>query len=202
MPINKCLSIKDLKRARKVFLKNEPRDLFYKVATELIELSIKEKTMVTLSESLAVLLQTWNRAYYQFRAFDNEHFKKIDNLVEKYSQSIINNFRNRSILSLLESEKDKICEIFGEFEEVLCPVGASKSLHLLAPKIFPIWDRTIVKAYGINMKSIDKNMGNYLNFKKISRKQCEEIEGIIPKENNLLKYIGEYNYCHYTKNWI
>ena len=46
MPINKCPSIKDLKKARKVFLKNEPRDLFYKVATELVELSIKEKTKV------------------------------------------------------------------------------------------------------------------------------------------------------------
>ena len=94
MPINKCPSIKDLKKARKVFLKNEPRDLFYKVATELVELSIKGKTKVKLSEALAVLLQTWNRAYYQYRGFDNDNFKKIDNLVEKYSKSIINNFRN------------------------------------------------------------------------------------------------------------
>lgn len=65
MPISKCPSIKDLKRARKVFLENEPRDLFYKVATELVELSIKERTKVKLSEALAVLLQTWNRAYHQ-----------------------------------------------------------------------------------------------------------------------------------------
>ncbi len=202
MPINKCPSIKDLERARKVFLKNEPRDLFYKVATELIELSIKEKTKVTLSEALAVLLQTWNRAYYQYRGFDNEHFKKIDNLVEKYSGSIINNFRNRSILLLLEKEKDKIFKIFSDFEKVLGPVGVAKSLHLLAPRFFPIWDRTIVKAYGIYLGTIGTNADRYWKFIKISKKQCKELERKLPKENNPLKYIDEYNYCHYTKNWI
>ena len=202
MPINKCPSIKDLKKARKVFLEKEPRDLFYKVATELIELSIKEKTKVKLSEALAVLLQTWNRAYYQYRGFDNDHFKKIDNLVEKYSNSIMNNFRNRPILLLLENERDKISKIFIDFEKVLGPVGAAKSLHLLAPRFFPIWDSTIVKAYGIYMKSKGKNTDMYWSFMRISRKQCEELEGIMPKENNPLKYIDEYNYCHYTKNWI
>ncbi len=202
MQINKCPSIKDLKKARKVFLKNEPRDLFYKVATELIKLSIKERTNVTLSEALAVLLQTWNRAYYQYRGFDNDHFKKIDNLVEKYSKSIITSFRNRSILLLLENERDKIFKIFSDFEKVLGPVGATKSLHLLAPRFFPIWDSTIVKAYGIYLGTRGTNADRYWKFMKISKKQCKGLERKLPKENNPLKYIDEYNYCHYTKNWI
>ncbi|MGB3346646.1 MAG: hypothetical protein WBA71_05305 [Candidatus Humimicrobiia bacterium] len=202
MTIDQCLLIKDLKRAHKIFLKNEPRDLFYKVATELIKLSIKGKTKVKLSEALAVLLQTWNRAYYQYRGFDNDHFKKIDNLVEKYSKSIITSFRNRSLLSLLEKEKDKIFEIFSEFEEVLGPVGAAKSLHLLAPRFFPIWDRTIAKAYGIYLGTKGTNAYKYWSFMKISCKQCKTLDGRLLKEINPLKYIDEYNYCHYTKNWI
>ncbi|GAH70397.1 unnamed protein product, partial [marine sediment metagenome] len=130
MATDKCPSMKDLKKARKVFLKNEPRDLFYKVANELIELSIKEKTKVKLSEALAVLLQTWNRAYYQFRGFNDDHFRKIDNLVEKYFEFILTNYRNRYILTLHENDKDKICRIFSAFEKVLGPVGTAKSLHL------------------------------------------------------------------------
>ena len=204
MLVNKCPSIKDLKKARKVFLKNEPRDLFYKVATELIELSIKEKTKVTLSEALAVLLQTWNRAYYQRQRipFDNEHINKIEDLIEKYLELIINNFRKRSLLSLSEGDKDKVCEIFTEFEMVLGRVGAAKSLHILSPRFFPLWDNKITESYGIYLGNKGKNAKKYWKFMKISLEQCKELEGKLSKEENPLKYIDEYNYCHYTKNWI
>ena len=202
MSIDKCPSIEDLQEARKVFLSNEPRDLFYRVATELIELAIKEKTKVTLSEALAVLLQTWNRAYYRFRPFDDGHFDKIDYLVEKYAKEIITDFRNRSILSLCENDEDKICKIFGAFEQVLGPVGAAKSLHLLAPQFFPLWDRAIAEAYSVPMGSVGTNAGRYWDFMEISRKQYETLNKILPQEKNFLKSIDEYNYCHYTKHWI
>ncbi len=130
------------------------------------------------------------------------YFAKIDNLVKQYSKIIIDNFRNRSILLLLENERDKIFKIFSDFEKVLDPVGVGKSLHLLSPRFFPIWDSIIVKAYGIYLGTRGTNADRYWKFMKISKKQCEELEGIIPKENNPLKYIDEYNYCRYTKNWI
>lgn len=196
--------LKDIKKARKVFLENEPRDLFYKVATELVKLSINKKTKVELSEALAVLLQTWNKAYYQRQRipFDNEHINKIEDLIEKYFDLIINNFRNRSILSLHEGYKDKVCEIFTEFEMVLGRVGAAKSLHPLSPRFFPLWDNKIAEAYGIYLGNKGKNAKKYWKFMKISLKQCKELEGKLSNEENPLKYIDEYNYCHYTKNWI
>lgn len=200
--MHECPSIKDLQEARKVFLKNEPRDLFYRIATELIELAIKGKTKIPVSEALAALLQTWNRVYYQFRSFDNEHFNEIDHLVEKYAEEIITDFRTRSISSLCESDKDKICRIFGEFEKVLGPVGSAKSLHLLAPRFFPLWDRAILEAYDVPMGPVGTNAGRYWSFMEISREQCETLEGILPHENNPLKSIDEYNYCHHTKHWI
>jgi len=202
MPIDKAPSIEDLQKARKVFLKNEPRDLFYRIATELIELAINGKTEVTLSEALAVLLQTWNRAYYQFRPFDNEHFSKIDHLIERYGEKIIADFRTRSILSVCKRDENKICNIFGVFEHVLGPVGAAKSLHLLAPRFFPLWDRAIAEAHGVPMGPVGTNAGRYWSFIEISRKQCETLDGTLPQENNPLKPIDEYNYCHYTKHWI
>lgn len=199
-----CPSIEDLQEAHKVFLEHEPRDLFYQVATELIELAInKEKTKVTLSAALAVLLQTWNRAYYQFNHFDEEHFDKIDQLVEEYAKEIISNFRTNTILSLPEKDKDEICKIFVAFEEVLGPVGAAKSLHLLAPRFFPLWDRTIAKeGYGIPMGPKGKNADRYYKFMEASYKCYKILYEKLPSEHNPLKWIDEYNYCHYTKHWI
>jgi hypothetical protein len=202
MTTDKCPSIEDLQEARKVFLRNEPRDLFYRVATELIELAIEGKTKVPLSEALAILLQTWNRAYYQFRPFDNRHFNEINCLVRKHAGEIITDFRTRSILSLCENDKDKVYRIFDTFEQVLGPVGAAKSLHLLAPWFFPLWDRAITKAYSVPMGPVGTNAARYWSFIEISRKQCKTLDGTLSQENNPLKSIDEYNYCHYTKHWI
>jgi len=200
--MDKCPSKKDLQKARNSFLKNEPRDLFYRVATELIELTIKRKTKISLSEALAILLQTWNIAYYRFRSFNEEHFNKIDYLIEKYASEIITEFRPRSILSIREKDKKKICEIFNAFEKVLGPVGTAKSLHLLAPHFFPLWDRKIAKEYGSPLCPKGANADKYYNFMRIARKQYKKLKALLPKESNLLKSIDEYNYCHYTKHWI
>jgi hypothetical protein len=64
----------DVKAARDSFETNEPRDLFYRVATELVDLALRGATSLTVAEALAVLLQTWNKTYYQYRKFDNAHF--------------------------------------------------------------------------------------------------------------------------------
>lgn len=200
--IDKCPSIEDLQKARKRFLESEPRDLFYSVATELIESAIKRNTKFTLSEALAVLLRTWNGAYYRFKPFDENHFKEIDHLVKEYAEGIITDFRYRSILSVCERDEDKICKIFNAFEQFLGPVGAAKSLHLLAPKFFPLWDREIAKKYGVSLGTRGTNTGKYWNFMEISRKQCKKLEGKLPQEDNPLKRIDEYNYCRYTKQWI
>lgn len=191
----------DLKLAREAFLENEPRDLFYRVATELIQLSIEGKTQINLPEALAVLLQTWNRSYYQFRPFDNEHFEKIDRLIDKHIRSMAE-YRKRTLLSLCKEDQDRILEIFGEFEGVLAPVGASKSLHLLAPRFFPLWDRAISASYGVALGPVGTNAILYYRFMHIVRVQWEGLKDVLPTETNPLKAIDEYNYCHYTKGWI
>jgi hypothetical protein len=56
----------DLVNSRRAFEANEPRDLFYRAATELVALAREGRTSLTLAEALAVLLQTWNKAYYRF----------------------------------------------------------------------------------------------------------------------------------------
>lgn len=191
----------DLKLARETFLENEPRDLFYRVATELIRLSIEGKTQITLPEALSVLLQTWNRSYYRFKPFDNQHYTDICNLLERQSTSVFR-FRERSILSLAKDDLSNIVEIFGEFEQVLGRVGAAKSLHLLAPKFFPLWDGAIAKAYKVTLGPVGSNSGKYLKFMLSIRNQCKQLQGLPLQGQNLLKRIDEYNYCHFTNKWI
>ena len=191
----------DLKLARETFLENEPRDLFYRVATELIQLSIEGKTQITLPEALAVLLQTWNKSYYRFKPFDNQHYTNICNLLERLSTSVFR-FRERSILSLAKDDLSSIIEIFDEFEQVLGRVGAAKSLHLLAPHFFPLWDVAIAKAYKVTLGPVGSNSGKYLKFMLSVRHQCKQLKELRLQEQNLLKRIDEYNYCHFTNKWI
>ena len=57
---NHRISIADIEAARLVFEAREPRDLFYRTATALIDLALRGETEVSIGEALAVLLQTWN----------------------------------------------------------------------------------------------------------------------------------------------
>jgi len=194
-------SLRDIKKARKSFLENEPRDLFYRAATELVDLSMKGKGTLTLTEALAVLLQTWNRAYYQFRPFDARHFKRIDRLIEKH-EGELRKVRNRNILRLKREDGAKVKGFFHAFEKVLGPVGASKTLNLLAPTFFPLWDRSIAQAYGLALEHTGTNLSRYFEFMLIAREQCNKLAGRLQPGENFLKAIDEFNYCRYTKRWI
>jgi hypothetical protein len=194
-------TVEELRKARQVFIEHEPRDLFYKVATELIKLAIENKTEITLAEALAVLLQTWNKAYYQFRPFNAKHFSDISTLVTNHAKDAFE-FRDRSILSLSEDDFPKIKECFRTFERVLGPVGASKSLHLLAPRFFPLWDRDIAVTYGVGLGPVGTNATDYCRFMTCAKEQCTRLKGQLPESENPLKSIDEYNYCHFTKGWL
>ena len=194
------ITVKNIRDARRVFEQNEPRNLFYKVSIVLVDLSLKRKTKLSLSESLGVLLQTWNKAYYRYRKFDEDHYCKIEQLL-KNNLTSLQKYRKSKIENLDKIDEQNIRSIFRNFEKVLGPVGAAKCLHLIAPSVFPLWDRAIAAAYNVPLKQSGKNADNYLIFTNISKQQCISLnkEGL-PK--NLLKAIDEYNYCKYTKKWI
>lgn len=194
-------TLQELETARKTFEEYEPRDLFYRTATELVDLAIRKETSLTVAEALSVLLQTWNQAYYRYREFDSKHFSDIENLINSHYR-IISSFRNRSIESLNDEEQDVIKKVFGKFEKVLGPVGAAKSLHLLAPRFFPLWDRAIANVYKVTLIKSGNNGENYFNFMKMSKEQSIKLGGEEALGRNPLKALDEYNYCKYTKSWI
>jgi len=192
---------RELETARAAFESREPRDLFYRAATELVDLAIRRATSLTLVEALAVLLQTWNSAFYRYRRFDAQHFSDIDGLVTRHQESLLA-LRPRSIESVSDEDENEVKSLFSAFERVLGPVGAAKSLHLIAPCFFPLWDRAIAERYGLPMKPQGLNADNYWHFMRIAREQCKLLGGAQAIGRNPLKAIDEFNYSRYTRGWM
>jgi hypothetical protein len=191
----------EAKKAREAFEANDPRDLFYRAATELVRLALQREIRLNVTEALAVLLQTWNRPYYRYRKFDDAHFVSIERLVSRH-QTTIEEYRKRAIDGLDCRDEEPIENLFQAFEEVLGPVGAAKALHLLAPKLFPLWDRAIAQAYGLALGRGATNGKRYWRFILICQAQCRELQLEDPGCRNPLKLIDEYNFCKYTKRWV
>jgi hypothetical protein len=195
------VTLSALKHAHSVFQGNEPRDLFYKAATELINLALDRKTSLSVDEALAVLLQTWNREYYRFRKFDDAHFESIERLCREHQRRLAT-CRTRTIDSLAGGERLRIVNLFQEFETVLGPVGAAKALHLLGPNFFPLWDRAIAKAFGLSLAKSGSNGQRYWSFMLDKQRRYRKLSVQLAECPNVLKWIDEYNYCKYTKGWI
>ncbi len=199
--MNHEISARELKNARAAFDANEPRNLFYRAATELVDLALRNATSLTVGEALSVLLQTWNKAYYQYHKFDNAHLTSIENLLSEH-QAILADYRHRSIDTLDHRDESALKNLFQAFERVLGPVGAAKTLHLMAPDCFPLWDRKIADGYKLSLGRAGSNGDRYWQFLLISQGQCQALKHNDPASLNRLKSIDEYNYCKYTKKWL
>jgi hypothetical protein len=195
------LTIREIEAARQAFEAHEPRDLFYRAATELVALALDGRTSLSVAEALAVLLQTWNKMFYRYRRFDSQHFADIERLIRDHHSMLIT-FRQRSIQSINQEDESEVVRVFKAFEEVLGPVGAAKCLHLLAPRFVPLWDRAIADAYSLPLRPRGRNAERYWRFMGIVKKQVQSLGGEQAIGRNPLKAIDEYNYCKHTKGWI
>jgi hypothetical protein len=210
----------DLLDGCKRYIKNEPRDLIYKIATRIVSQSLGEPSEV--AEGITILLSTWNFAFYRGTLPDVDRLEK--SIRERYHE--LKEFKVRDIESLTTDDNELIEEIFNEFKIALrrggrrpaeSPVSAAKALHLIAPNFFPLWDDSIAEGYGCGeMKSKD-----YVHFMYKMREVAEGVIGsyikehggdkmqalrkiwelypvkIPEKEGKLLKWIDEYNWVNY-----
>ena len=190
-------SWKDIEKARIAFEENEPRDLFYRVATTLVKQAIKGNLDISTTDAVAALLQTWNMSYYRFRKFDAAHFEEIQRIIKDHPE-VVSDLRQRNIGRLTAGDEPQVVSVFTDFEEVLGPVGAAKCLHLLAPNYFPLWDRAIAQAYGIYLGPKGKNGKKYFHFMETTRDQVLRLRKERKGKKHLVKAIDEFNYCRYT----
>ncbi len=194
-------TLDDLNRARQIFETNEPRDVFYRAATYLVAKALDGDAPVSVSEALSVLLQTWNRSYYQYRPVVPDHYQQIDDALTRNSEWLTK-VRARSIDSWSAADASALENVLTDFEGVLGPVGAAKALHLLSPRFLPLWDRAIAVAYGLSLGATGSNGPRYVRFALITKKQVERVGGDSALGRNILKAIDEYNYCRFTKGWM
>jgi len=188
------------------FEKHEKRDAMYKVATFLVSHFWGKPS--DMADGLGVLLLTWNQAFYRYGIFD---FDKLEECITDNFPKI-ENFRNRDISSLSNSDEDDIKGLFNKFLEALqidsgkmqgrkSPVAVAKALHLLAPKFFPLWDDKIARAYRCYYSEYPAE--RYISFCKVTKAIADEVKNYISRsDKTLIKLIDEYNYSKYTQGWI
>lgn len=196
------MNAKELMTGHKSFQDHEVRDAMYKTATFLVNNFWGQSK--EMSDSLGVLLLTWNNAFYRYGLFS---FDALEHCISS-NQVALDSFRNREILSYSSDDDGEIRRLYGEFLIALqiasgksakkqSPVAVAKALHLQAPAFFPLWDDKIARAYDCHYK--------YIPF---MRKMHALAKILSPQVNartigkTLLKLIDEYNYAKYTKAWI
>ena len=194
------------------FVRKEPRDAMYKVATFLINYYWDKGDTRNITDALSVLLLTWNQAFYRYGFFDEDALERAI----KSNLGVLREIRNREF-TVTEDNLTKVDKLFNEF---LCsleivktpdgkatkrrrsPVAVAKALHLLAPRFFPIWDYKIANSYKCNYSK--DPAAAYVKFCKTSEKMVNLAKSWGYKdraEKSVLKLVDEYNYAHYTKRW-
>ncbi len=202
----------------KKFEELEPRGYIYKTSRNLIESKWDNDWEIT--EAISILLHIWNGAFYRYGFF------KIDKLKEWITKNkeVLNELKNKKITidNVMEvNYAILIKKIFDELIEVTkitnpkknakskylrTPVGVAKTLHLLVPELFPLWDDAIAKGMGVIWNSGKHNYSEKylecciktLNFKnKIKEKRV--IRELVKNDKGILKIIDEFNYILFTK---
>lgn len=185
---------------------HEKRDSMYKVAYFVIEHLWGSPADMT--DGLTVLLLSWNRAFYRTDNFDADALEKC---LAKHFQ-LLDHLRNRNISSFNEAEGETIRALFNDILSATqinegprmgyqSPVSVAKTLHLLCPNFFPIWDSTIARKYDCNYSK--DPVDAYLKFCHLMQEFAQIAEEWVrDNEKTLLKRIDEYNYAKYTKRWI
>ncbi|WP_292463438.1 hypothetical protein [Methanolobus sp.] len=194
----------DIIKACNEFETYETRDVMYKVA--LSHMQTHWKKPEDMADAIGVLLLTWNQSFYRYHG--NFDIKRLEDCIID-NMDLLTEFKERTISSLCDEDNEQIRKLFNGFNEALqgassvkSAVSTVKTLHLLAPEFFPLWDREIAKRYKVNY---DRNPDeSYIQFCKYSQTMHEHIKHykLPPLKKSILKIMDEYNYCKYTKGWI
>lgn len=212
------MNYSELLRGSRQFKKIEKRDIFYGVATKLIK---KSKNPEDTVDALFIILLTWNKAYYRYNTFDEKHYMKLKRII-KYYDKILKSLKdftldevdfNKEFTLNNKSRKaeDLIKGIYEKLVKVVGVTGASKTLHLLNPQLFMMWDVAIRKGYGCR-----KDGKSYVNFMKrmqleineaidsyCDKYQCSKRTAIkklseLCDNKSLPKLMDEYNYVKFS----
>jgi len=180
--------------------KEEPRAFCYDLSQELISKAeiqnpsnwyTHEKTI----NAILLLLFCWNFASPITKKLKRQD---INDLLKKTSKDL-KILENKTILNFDKHDEKIIKNVYKEFKSILGQTGASKTLSLMNPKLFVMWD---TKIRGRLRKSLINGIANgekpehYLKFLKginciIKR---YNLENKVDQSSPIAKKIDEYNY--------
>jgi hypothetical protein len=170
----------------KSFDELENRGSYYPMFIKMIKMGLD-------TEAFLFILSTWNFAVFRYAMKDfnlNEFRLTIKSLKPEFDK-----LKEKKLESIeLHKYRKEIEYIFRTLSKIkgIQFTGASKLMHLMAPKVFVMWDAWIRKAWGFKIGN-EKNYFNFLEKMKI------EFKGLKGKENRTLaKCIDEYNYVKFT----
>jgi hypothetical protein len=187
--------LEDLAQARVAYERDEPRDLFYRVALAIIADAEAGRGQFSVVEGLAVLLQSWNLGYYR-RArhpFDQAHYEAITELLAANRAELME-LGDRAIETMTDADRSTVERLFDRFVAVLGPVGSAKTLHLLAPRWFPIFDNYILQAFRV----WGRDGHAYWRFTTAIKAQVEMVGGEAAAGPNVVKALDELSFCRFT----
>lgn len=196
-----------LKRGVAAYGAGEKRDSVYRLCDRVLRQSWGDFPMMV--DALSAFLNSWNATFYvRFGAFDPDLLERA--LREKWK--VIESFVGRDIVSLSSRDEPVIEDLFERFRNDLgitvkggqvrtAPVSAGKTLHMLVPTFFPIWDNQIAKRYRCEYSF--QPARQYIKFSYIARDQALQLQGKVDcSKKPLLKQLDEYNYSLITKPWL
>jgi hypothetical protein len=207
MATTRCsIRIAELEKGCRAFERHEGRDSIDRVGTFLLEQWWGRQAEMV--DALTVLLLAWNAPLYRYSMFDPQRLERF--LVGHWD--VISSFRNRDITSLTAGDHRTIRDLFKGFSAALrtqegndgggrSPVAVAKTLHLLGPRFFPLWDCEIANQYGCDYS--EEPATAYARFCNIVQTIATDLLGrVSPSPKSLVERIDEFNHAQYTKGWI
>jgi hypothetical protein len=204
------------------FEKYERRRRLYQIANRLVSEGFQADDHARITDGLCVLLASWHARYYM-AAGGFASPSAIETTVRKHEDTLAT-LRNRSIISLNTDGEPAIENLFRAFlsatagpSDRTSSVAVAKTLHLLAPAFFPLWDEAIAKAVSkfrtvpyvrADETKADAKWRHYYGFCQEQKKVVAEVEGrgydLLTRSHaagkSTLKILDEYNYARFVLN--
>jgi len=187
-------SAEEVAAAHEEYLRAEGRDVVYRVAREIIERAYRGEGQFTIGEGVAVLLLSWNAAFYRPRpALVRTLADDLDRLVTG-NRAQLESYRTRLITSYDPgADAPTVNGLYRDFVERLWPVGSAKALHVLAPGFFPLWDDAIARRYRLQTSPREASVGSYLALMALGKQFAMTSNLPMP-----LKALDEWAYVRIT----
>jgi hypothetical protein len=102
----------------KLYVTEEPRDLFYRLARDLVEAAFAGSGTYSVAEAVNVLLFTWDRRYYnRHHPADRDYWTALENALQ-FHRTGIDACRLRSIDSFSRTTDAGLMRMFRDFAAV------------------------------------------------------------------------------------